>query len=75
MPPAHLIPVYAAREGVNPFIPGTRLNSNKLNMEIGALNTISDIEAFLVPALATWQLNMDVKEILEVFAVFTVGTL
>lgn len=56
-------------------VPGRCMDSNKLNMAIGALNTISDIEAFFVPAWAIWQLSLDVKKKISVFAVFAVGAL
>ncbi|KAF2727230.1 hypothetical protein EJ04DRAFT_595511 [Polyplosphaeria fusca] len=48
---------------------------NKTNMGIGSLNTLSDIEAFFVPAWAIWKCKMDVRKKLSVFAVFAIGAL
>lgn len=59
----------------NPSVPGRCMDSNRLNMAIGGLNTFSDIEAFFVPAWAIWKLQLDVRRKLSVFAVFAVGAL
>lgn len=56
-----------------PTIEGKCIDSNKLNMAMGVLNVISDVEAFLVPAWAIWQLNMNLKRKISVFVVFSVG--
>lgn len=51
------------------------MNSNRLDIAIGVLNTVSDIEAFLVPIWAVWQLRMDVKKKLAVLAAFSMGAI
>jgi hypothetical protein len=55
--------------------PGTCLDLNKLHMGTGFANVISDIEAFVVPVWAIWQLRLTVRKKLEVFAVFAIGAL
>jgi hypothetical protein len=57
----------------NPTVEGRCVDSNKLNMAMGVLNVISDVEVFLVPAWAIWQLNMRLKQKIQVFIVFSVG--
>ncbi|PSN64876.1 hypothetical protein BS50DRAFT_555069 [Corynespora cassiicola Philippines] len=57
----------------NPMIEGTCLDSNKLNMAMGTLNVISDVQAFALPAWAIWKLNMEFRRKISVFAVFGVG--
>ncbi|KAF2727642.1 hypothetical protein EJ04DRAFT_547175 [Polyplosphaeria fusca] len=57
----------------NPTVEGRCIDSNRLNMAMGVLNVISDVEAFLVPAWAIWQLNMKLKQKISVFVVFSVG--
>ncbi|CAA9967076.1 hypothetical protein PTMSG1_10435 [Pyrenophora teres f. maculata] len=58
---------------LNPELPGHCIDWQSSIIAIGAVNLVSDIEAFLVPTWAIWQLQMDVKKKLEVFAVFAVG--
>ncbi|KAF2703203.1 hypothetical protein K504DRAFT_474066 [Pleomassaria siparia CBS 279.74] len=57
----------------SPFLPGRCMDSNTLHTAIGGLNTFSDIEAFLVPIFAIWQMQMELRKKLEVLAVFAVG--
>ena len=57
----------------NPMLPGHCLNWKTTIIAIGSVNLVSDIEAFLVPAWAIWQLQLAVKKKIEVFAVFAVG--
>lgn len=59
----------------NPAIEGHCLDSNKLNMAMGTLNVISDLEAFAVPVWAIWHLSMELKRKIGVLAVFGVGAL
>ena len=59
----------------DPSVEGKCMDSNKLNMAIGGLNTFSDIEAFFVPIWAIWKLKMCVKAKLAIWAVFTWGAL
>ncbi|KAF2646930.1 hypothetical protein P280DRAFT_441420 [Massarina eburnea CBS 473.64] len=58
----------------NPMVPGRCLSTNKLQLATGILNIISDVECLLVPLWAIWQLQMKMKHKLQVFAVFSVGT-
>ncbi|KAI2481088.1 hypothetical protein Ptr902_06883 [Pyrenophora tritici-repentis] len=58
---------------LNPELPGHCIDWQSSIIAIGAVNLVSDIEAFVVPAWAIWQLQMDVKKKMEVFAVFAVG--
>jgi hypothetical protein len=57
----------------NPMLPGHCLDWKSSIIAIGSVNLVSDIEAFLVPAWAIWQLQLAVKKKIEVFAVFAVG--
>ncbi|KAF2133989.1 hypothetical protein P153DRAFT_363015 [Dothidotthia symphoricarpi CBS 119687] len=57
----------------NLFTPGTCIDTNTLHLAGGSLNVISDIEALLVPAWAIWQLKMQLKKKIAVFAVFGIG--
>ncbi|KAJ4336214.1 hypothetical protein N0V95_008665 [Ascochyta clinopodiicola] len=57
----------------NSTVEGLCLDSNKLNMAMGTLNVISDMEAFAVPVWAIWHLSMELKRKIGVFAVFSVG--
>lgn len=57
----------------NPTAGGHCMDSNRLNMAIGGLNTLSDIEAFFVPVWAVWKLKIDVKKKISILAVFAVG--
>lgn len=57
----------------NSSVPGHCLDSNKLNMAMGTLNVISDMEAFAMPAWAIWHLSMELKRKIGVFTVFGVG--
>jgi hypothetical protein len=59
----------------NPMLPGHCLDWKITIIVIGAVNLVSDIEAFFVPAWAIWQLQLAVKKKIEVFAVFAVGAL
>ena len=58
-----------------PIVPGRCMPVNELNLAVGTLNAILDIEALFVPAWAIWQLRMEVRKKLSVFAVFAVGAL
>ncbi|KAJ4355383.1 uncharacterized protein N0V89_003399 [Didymosphaeria variabile] len=58
-----------------PTVPGRCMDSNRLNMAIGGLNTLSDVEAFLVPMWAVWKLRFDVRKKVSILAVFAVGGL
>ncbi|RMZ67363.1 integral membrane [Pyrenophora seminiperda CCB06] len=58
---------------LNPDLPGHCIDWQSSVIAIGAVNLLSDIEAFVVPAWAIWQLQMNIKKKLEVFAVFAVG--
>lgn len=51
------------------------MDSNHLNMAIGGLNTLSDIEAFFVPGWVVWKLKIDVKKKISILVVFAVGAL
>ncbi|KAF2125656.1 hypothetical protein P153DRAFT_298969 [Dothidotthia symphoricarpi CBS 119687] len=57
----------------DPTVEGHCIDSNKLNLAMGILNFISDAEALLVPTWAIWQLQMDLRQKIGVFAVFGVG--
>ncbi|KAF2108139.1 hypothetical protein BDV96DRAFT_504878 [Lophiotrema nucula] len=59
----------------NPTVPGNCMSWSVSLIAIGALNTFSDIEAFFVPMWALWQLRMEVRKKIGVFAVFAVGAL
>lgn len=52
---------------------GRCIESNKLNMAMGTLNLISDMEASIVPVLAVWRLSMELQRKIAVLAVFGVG--
>jgi hypothetical protein len=56
----------------NPMLPGHCMDWKITIIVIGAVNLVSDIEAFFVPAWAIWQLQLAVKKKIEVFAVFAV---
>ncbi|PVI08013.1 hypothetical protein DM02DRAFT_511120 [Periconia macrospinosa] len=71
----HIFICWPRERIANPTVPGHCMDSNRLNMALGGLNTFSDIEAFFVPAWAVWRLHLDVKRKLSVFAVFAVGAL
>jgi len=60
---------------LNPDLPGHCIDWQSSIIAIGVVNLISDIEAFAVPAWAIWQLQMNIKKKMEVFAVFGVGGL
>lgn len=51
------------------------MDSNRLNMAIGGLNTLSDVEAFLVPVWAVWKLRIEAKKKILILAVFAAGAL
>ncbi|KAF1970707.1 hypothetical protein BU23DRAFT_556657 [Bimuria novae-zelandiae CBS 107.79] len=59
----------------NPTVEGRCMDSNRLNVAIGGLNVLSDVEAFLVPVWAVWKLKMDVKKKISILAVFAAGAL
>jgi hypothetical protein len=56
----------------NPMLLGHCMDWKITIIVIGAVNLVSDIEAFFVPAWAIWQLQLAVKKKIEVFAVFAV---
>jgi len=56
-------------------IEGHCLDSNNLNMAMGILNVISDMEAFAVPVWAICHLSMELKRKISVLAVFGVGAM
>jgi len=59
----------------SPSIEGKCIDSNKLNMAMGTLNVISDVEAFVVPVWAIWQLSMKLQQKIAVLAIFGVGAM
>jgi hypothetical protein len=58
-----------------PSIEGKCIDSNKLNMAMGTLNVISDVEAFVVPVWAIWKLSMKLQRKIAVLAIFGVGAM
>jgi hypothetical protein len=53
----------------NPMLPGHCMDWKITIIAIGAVNLVSDIEVFFVPAWAIWQLQLAVEKKIEVFAV------
>jgi hypothetical protein len=58
----------------NLSVEGRCIDSNKLNMAMGTLNVISDVEAFGVFLWAIWQFDMKLQQKITVLAVFGMGT-
>jgi hypothetical protein len=52
---------------MNPVLPGHCMDWKITIIVIGAVNLVSDIEAFFVPAWAIWQLQLAVKKKIEVY--------
>jgi hypothetical protein len=59
----------------NPSVEGRCIDSNKLNMAMGTLNVISDVEAFVVPVWAIWQLSLKLQQKIAALAVFGMGAM
>lgn len=51
------------------------VDSNILNMATGALSVTSDVEAFVVPVWAIWQLNIELRQKMAVLVVFGMGAM
>jgi hypothetical protein len=59
----------------NSAVEGRCIDSNQLNMAMSTLNVISDVEAFVVPVWAIWQLRMEFQQKIAVMSVFGVGAM
>ncbi|KAF2030959.1 hypothetical protein EK21DRAFT_64306 [Setomelanomma holmii] len=59
----------------HPELKGRCLGWKEINIAIGAVNTVSDIEALLVPVWCVWRMHLDRKRKISVIAVFAVGAL
>ncbi|KAF9736538.1 hypothetical protein PMIN06_004830 [Paraphaeosphaeria minitans] len=57
----------------NPSLPGHCMDSNRLNLGMGGLNSLSDVEAFLVPVWAVWKMRIEARKKVSIMAVFAVG--
>ncbi|KAF2439073.1 hypothetical protein P171DRAFT_422654 [Karstenula rhodostoma CBS 690.94] len=57
----------------DPSVPGRCMDSNHLNIAMGGLNSLSDVEAFLVPVWAVWKMQIEVRKKVSIMAVFAVG--